>query len=274
MGSKARKKPDAAKKSGDRKVTGGKPHILAFALTPILVALVAAVLFLPSPALNVAGLGGDSGPAKAVIVDQLGATYPNPDFGAQATAILEDAGYAVDYVAPEDVTVDFYRKLPSGGYDFIVLRTHSTAEISRGDEDVKSVSLFTNEPYTRDRYYEEQVAGRIGFAQYNDGGEQYFGVTADFVRESMVGRLNGATVVMMGCQGLLNDLAAQAFYDIGAGDFISWDGLVSGEHTDAATEELIRNITVNGLPSDEAVTRTMAKVGPDPTYGSQLILAR
>jgi hypothetical protein len=274
MGSKARRKPGAAKKSGVQGTAGRRPHVLVYALPPILIALIGAVLFLPSPALNVAGLGGDSGPPKAVIVDQLGATYPNADFATEATRILEDAGYAVDYVPPEDVTVDFYRALPKGGYDFIVLRSHSTAEVSRGDEDVKSVSLFTNEPYTRDRYYDEQVEGRIGFAQYSEGGDQFFGVTAEFVRNSMEGRFDGATVVMMGCQGLLNDLAAQAFYDIGAGDFISWDGLVSGAHTDTATEELIRNITINDLPSEEAVAQTMSKVGPDPTYGSQLILAR
>lgn len=274
MASKARKKPHAAKKSGVTRTTGRWPHAVLYVLPPVLIAVLAAVLFLPSPALNVAGLGGDSGPPKAVIVDQLGASYPNPDFATRATDILEDAGYVVDYVPPEDVTVDFYRTLPRDGYDFVVLRSHSTAEISRGEEDVKSVSMFTNEPYTRDRYYDEQIEGRIGFAQYSEHGDQFFGITADFVRKSMQGRFDGATIIMMGCQGLLNDLAAQAFYEVGAGDFISWDGLVSGAHTDTTTEELIRNITINDLPSDEAVVRTMEAVGPDPTYGSKLILAR
>jgi len=234
--------------------------------------VVAAVLLLPSPALDLAALGGRSpSPLTAAIVDQLGATQPNPDFVKAATDTLEQAGYRVDYYPPEAVTVDFYRSLPGGDYDLIVLRTHSTAVISRGEEEVESVSLFTNEPYSRDRYYDEQVAGRIGFAQYQEGGSQFFGVTADFVRFSMNGRFDGSTIVMMGCQGFVNERAFAAFAERGAGDFISWNGLVSAVHTDEATEHLLRHLTLERQPAEEAVTLTMTEVGPDPTYGSRLL---
>lgn len=241
-------------------------------LASIVAAVAAAVLLLPSPALNVAGLGGEpSSPLTAVIVDQLGSTQPNPEFVEATTETLELAGYVVDYVPPEAVTVELYRDLPKGGWDMIVLRTHSTAVISRGEEDVTSVSLFTNESYSRDRYYDEQLQGRIGFAEYLDGGPQYFGITAEFIKSSMRGDFGGATIVMMGCQGLLNEVAADAFIEKGAGDFISWNGLVSAVHTDEATGRLLRHLTVESRPAEAAVALTMDEVGPDPTYGSHLL---
>ncbi|GAG23053.1 unnamed protein product, partial [marine sediment metagenome] len=68
--------------------------------------------------------GGPSGP-RAVIVDQLSLSQRNPDFTASATDILEQADYTVDYFPGEQVTVDFYRNLPTHGYDLIILRVHS-----------------------------------------------------------------------------------------------------------------------------------------------------
>jgi len=60
---------------------------------------------------------------KAAIVDQgsLAPTAgPNPVFVKKATAILKEAGFSVDYYPGEEVTVEFYRNLPTYGYDFII----------------------------------------------------------------------------------------------------------------------------------------------------------
>ena len=269
------------RKRAGRKASSSPQHVaqsLRPPKKPLLALIVAAVaigaLLLSPPGRDVVGLGGGPPTLTAAIVDQLGATYPSPAFAEAATDTLEQAGYDVDYYPPEEVTVEFYRDLPRGDYDLIVLRNHSTAEITRGEEDVRSVSLFTNEPYSRDRYYAEQLEGRIGFAQYSEHGPQYFGITAEFIESSMEGRFDGTTIVMMGCQGLLNDLAAEAFARKGAGDYISWDGLVSADHTDTATLSLLHHLTVDNMPTDEAVATTMDDVGPDPSHGSQLLLYR
>lgn len=207
---------------------------------------------------------------KAAVVDHLGLTQPDQAFMDDATQLLEKSGYRVDYYPPEQVTVDFYRHLPEHGYDLLVLRTHSTAVISRGGEDVKSISLFSNEPYSRDRYYDEQVAGRIGFAQYTDQSPMLFGITADFITKSMVGRFHDTVVLIMGCQGLVNDKAAQAFEEKGARTYFGWDGLVSAAYTDRATKALLRHLVVESSTPQDAVARTMDEVGPDPDNGSQL----
>ena len=70
-------------------------------------------------------------PLKAAIIDQLALTDPNPAFVKEATRELEDAGYRVDYVPPEAVTVDFYRALPKKGYHLIILRSHSSSARSQ-----------------------------------------------------------------------------------------------------------------------------------------------
>lgn len=214
---------------------------------------------------------GSESARKAAIVDQLSLTAPNPKVVRTVSDILESNGYEVDYYKGEDVSVDLYRTLPQRGYSFILLRVHSTALITRGEEDVTSVSLFTGQPYTQDLYYTEQLQGRVGFAQYAEDGPKFFGVTSEFVRESMKGEFNNATVLMMGCQGFINDRGAEAFAEKGARTFIGWDGLVSAAHTDEATEVLVRKLVAEGADGDEAVSMTMAEVGPDPDFGSQLV---
>jgi hypothetical protein len=230
------------------------------------------IALLMSPAVDVAGVfsGADSS-QRAVIVDQLSATQPNQGFADSTTAVLEGAGYSVDYYSGDEVTVDLYRRLPEGNYDLVILRTHSTADVSRGEEEVTSVSLFTNEPYTKDRYYDEQLEARVGFAQYEEGGPRWFGITSAFVKESMKGDFDDALVIGMGCQGLVNELAAEAFAAKGASAFIGWDRNVSAEHTDKATERLLQLIVGEGLSPEEATAKTMRELGPDPYYGGSLV---
>ncbi len=234
----------------------------------------AAAVLLSSPGQQVTGLLQDDSPPavlRAAIVDQLSLTAPNRDFSDTATDTLRKAGYEVDYYAGEQVTVNFYRNLPQLNYDLIILRTHSTAIVSRGEDEVPTVSLFTNEPYSRDRYYEEQVAGYLGFASYFDGGPQVFGITADFVRSAMNGRFDDTVILMMGCDGLRNDEAAEAFIERGASSYVSWSEFVSANHTDVATERLLELLITEKVALPEAVAQTNADVGPDPTFGSELL---
>jgi hypothetical protein len=203
---------------------------------------------------------------SAAIVDQLSLTQPNPDLVQSATRTLEQAGYTVDYYPGEQVTVDFYRNLPLHDYDLIVLRAHSGVARTAG-----SVGLFTSEPYSPTRYLAEQRAGVFLRAHYYDGGELYFGINPRFVEASMAGRFDNTLIIMMGCWGLTRGDMAEAFVRRGAHAVVSWDGLVSAAHTDAATEQLLEHLLVDRLTVPEAVAQTMDEVGPDPTYGSSLL---
>jgi len=179
---------------------------------------------------------------------------------------------SVDYYPGEEVTVDFYRTLPSRGYDLILLRAHSTGRITGEGAGAADVSLFTSERYEPGLYV-EQLTGGLGAATYFAGGEQYFGITSDFIRSSMRGEFDGATIVVMGCEGLSNSAAAQALLDRGADAVVGWTGLVSAVHTDTATSNLLQDLVIEDLTLPEAVAQTMDNVGPDPVYGSDLVLS-
>jgi hypothetical protein len=218
------------------------------------------------------GAGDDSDDVqRAAIVDQLSLTAPNQQFVDEATAFLEGNAYEVDYFSGEQITVDFYRRLPEGDYDLLLLRVHSTADVSRGEEDVTAVSLFTGQPYSRDLFYDEQLEGKVGFAQYTEESPKLFGITSEFVRESMKGEFDDTVVLMMGCQGFINSQGAEAFEAKGAQTFIGWDGLVSAQHTDEATMLLLRHLIEGEEAPADAIAQTMASVGPDPDYGSRLV---
>jgi hypothetical protein len=221
---------------------------------------------------------GDSspGPKTAAIVDQLGLTQPNPSFAQVAGNILEQAGYMADYYPGEDVTVDFYRDLPSHDYDMLILRVHSAIatgiDADTGEEiETEYLGLFSGEPFDAEKYPQGRLKG-LGKASYYEGAPPLFGIASDFIRYSMRGEFHGATVLMMGCDGLTMDATAKAFVDKGAKAVVGWSGPVSASHTDTAAESLLRHLLLERLPIGDAVGQTMAEVGPDPTYGSRLVV--
>jgi hypothetical protein len=212
----------------------------------------------------------DTGP-RAAIVDQLALTQPNQGFVDEATEMLEQAGYAVDYYPGEKVTVEFYRGFPAQPYDLIIFRVHSAL----GREDglpADWVTLFTVDSYHDTWYVDEQKARRLSKVSYYEDGPPYFGIMPEFVRSSMKGNLQDSTVLLMGCDGLATETIAEALVDKGARGVVSWNGLVSGDHTDAAAEQLLRHLVIEGLPLGQAVEKAAAEVGPDPAYGSVLRL--
>ncbi len=217
------------------------------------------------------GGAGDDGPPRAAIVDQLAFNIKNPDFVTKATGLLEEAGYQVDYYPPEQVTVDFYREIASRGYDFILFRAHADRLQATAKDGTKfdDVVLFTTEPYDKEKYVPDQAANRLVIARYDTGGEPYFGVAPGFFR-STGGNFHGATIVVMGCEGFLTDRTAEAFVQMGAKAYISWNETVTAGHTDAATEVLLQHLLIERKTPPEAVALTMADVGPDPMYDSRL----
>ena len=192
------------------------------------------------------------------------------------TGTLQAAGYTVDYFSGEYATVDLFRILPERGYDLLILRVHSArVKESREGALTEEVALFTGEAYDESKYQQEQWSYRLDVARYHNAqGEEtlVFGIGPDFIRDSMKGRFQGTTVIMMGCDGLSSNTAAAAFVDKGASAVVSWSGLVSAAHTDAATEALVRRLVVDGLDAQQAVARTASELGPDPSYGSTLLV--
>ncbi|MGA2286587.1 MAG: hypothetical protein ABSG55_10000 [Dehalococcoidia bacterium] len=232
--------------------------------------------------------GGRQEPShRAAIVDQLSARIPNASFVDSATSMLEQAGYSVDYYDADKVTVDFFRDLPTHDYDLIILRAHSA--IPRKDLSLPSdvpqdvldkimvqigddVLLFTSQPYDSTAYLDDQKALRLFPVVYTGDSmaNAYFAVSSFFVKSSMRGRFNGTTIILMGCSSLASDKTAAALVDKGAKGVVGWSDMVSPEHTDQATAQLLQHLLKDKLPLAKAVDMTNSEVGQDPTYGSSM----
>jgi len=208
----------------------------------------------------------NSGIPRAAIIDQLHNDIPNLEYQKNVTAYLTSAGYDVDIYTTDDITVNFYKKLPSMNYEFIVIRSHSL-----GDGTVEeSASLFTGEIYRRDRYMDEQYAGQVGKGlQYLPaeverlGGwealrdETYFVVGSKLVDELMVGTFPNSIIVLGGCETTEGTTLADSLLQRGASEVIGWNGLVSSKDNDKVIMKLLEDTLLNEVEIQHAVQSVM-----------------
>lgn len=207
---------------------------------------------------------------KAAIVDQLYAfDYPNQEFIEQVTDTLESYGFHVDLYQGDEVTVDFYRSLPSRGHELIILRTHSGLIKMKGEAVVKT-SLFTSEGYSRIKYVTEQLNEELVKASVGEGYPFYFAIDSKFITRRMKGQFDNTVIIITGCSGLYFDDLAQAFTDKGASTYLAWDHAVGADYVDGATIALVENLCIDGLTIDQAVAKTMEEKGHDPEGGAVL----
>ncbi|MBX5328627.1 MAG: hypothetical protein QHH18_07390 [Candidatus Bathyarchaeota archaeon] len=231
---------------------------MALTVVSILAGLLIYYFFIPkAPAVY------EAVPKTAAIVDQLAITHSNVAFVTSVNETLTSAGFSVDYYNYSEVTVDFYKQLPSKRYSLIILRVHSGVGQYSG-----LTSLYTSEPHSQWPHYWEQMNDEVVAVEYVSGGPIYFAITSKFVRNSDA--CKNSIIIMMGCDGLTATDMASAYVEKGAKAYISWNGPVSPGHTDTATSELIRNLVLKNQTIADAVNNTMNVVGSDPNYHSQL----
>ena len=268
---------------GPRPDEGGARRFRVWAV--LIVVALAVALAAAGVIFMLAGGSGGRSQLRAAIVDQLGNRIPNPSFVENATATLKEAGYTVDYYAGDEATVELYRDLPTHDYDIVIWRAHSAVPnkdlslptdvdpliIERVMSKIgNDVLLFTSQPYDGTAYLEEQKVMRLFPVVYggDSASDTYFAISSGFVEASMRGGFDHTTIILMGCSSLASEKTAAAFVDRGAGAVIGWSDTVSPEHTDAATERLLQYLLKDSLPTAEAVEKTMAELGPDPSYGA------
>ena len=206
----------------------------------------------------------------AAIIDQVALSSPNPEFIQQARSYLTSAGFSVDVYEGESITVEFLRTLPTRGYNLIVFRTHSTNDFIDPAPPGKPVFLYTGERHDRYRYTYEQLTRQImaGRVLYEEDAPKLFIVGPEFVRHGMQGRFEGTLMLIGGCASLATPELAEAFLERGATAIIGWNGLVDKSHNDRALLHLLRLLTVDELPIEQAVLHTRFEIGPDPTFNS------
>ena len=209
---------------------------------------------------------------KAAIVDQLYLREPNPELIAAATRILESYGFEVDVWQGTDITVDFYRKLPSLGYKFILLRVHSGLLVSlEGDKVITldTTYLFTAENYTTMRYQADQLTDKVSNALMEENSPLVFAVNSEFLKNAE-GEFNHTVVLAMGCESYkYNDMPA-VFIEKGASVYVGWNDVVSLEHVDEVILNLLGNLCTANMTLSQSISLTMEEIGADPYFGSYL----
>jgi len=212
---------------------------------------------------------------KAVIIDQLYLDFPNESFQENATKILMQAGYEVDLVTTEDITVDFYKQLPTMDYEFIVMRTHSLAIYG----DKPSSWIFTGEMYSDKKHTLDTMSGLLSPGvpffindelerqmTYSEAAKQrQFMIGSKLIDESMEGTFPGSIIVMGGCETMAYTHLADSFIDRGASLVVGWNELVGARQNDNTIMLLLEEILVNGLEVDEAIDSVMKDFSKDKT---------
>jgi len=215
----------------------------------------------------------DSTP-RAAIVDQLAVMELNQEFIEQVTAELEACGFEVDIYSGEEVSVEFYRRLPQKGYKLIIFRAHAGLLQAEEDGEVVGVKeatyLFTAEEYRQSRYIVEQLDDQLLPAEMEMDYPLVFAINSRFITESMQGRFDDTLIIMMGCSGAYLTDMSNAFILKGASTYMGWGGSVSLDYVDRAATDLITNLCSGGMTIGEAVTETMTGIGPDPVWDAGL----
>jgi len=242
------------------------------------------------------------GPPRAAIIDQLHDDISNPYFQNKATEFLETAGYEVELFTTKQLTVDFYKRLPSMNYEFIVFRTHA---IGNDEKDVASgkepVSLFTGEKYRDDKYITEQLSGQISKGapymssvldvsadlseltnsnktrieidvtssfQVVDDSNPYFLIGSKYVDEIMEGRFHDTVLVLGGCSTLSSPTLAKSLINRGASSVIGWDSLVGSVSNDNTMLKFLENYLINEMEIKDAVDLAMNEVPKGSNYNA------
>jgi len=232
---------------------------------------------------------------KAAIIDQLYYDIPNKDFHQKATEFLESAGYKVDIFTTKDITIDFYKKLPTLGYKFVVIRSHGAADTTD-----QSVTLFTGEKYDIEKYTSEQLFGQVKKGtpllevtflgnttgsqldmdsqwditndtyrtitipanQFFSSDEEYFVITPTFVDSAMEGKFSQTIFVLGGCKTMQTDSLAQSLVKRGASSVAGWDDQIGAFDNDAAMLKLLEGLLVNKMEMQDAVDSAMKLLPP------------
>jgi hypothetical protein len=242
--------------------------VLAFSL---IVCLIIAVFFYsegffaggPRTGRSLGGSVKDS-VLRAALIDALSNASVGGEFADAVNRTLRGTGFVVDVYQGSEVTVDFLEKF-AGGYKLVIFRVHSALSFDGG------LYLFTAEPYSGEKYVQEQYFRFILKEAYaTESSQHVFAVNWGFVCALMAGEFNGTLVVVMGCDGSSDSRIAEEFVNQGAVGYVGWNGSVLLSHSDEAVLHLVEDLYVGKQPLKMAVDDTNSRVGRDPAYGSVL----
>ncbi len=158
------------------------------------------------------------------------------------------------------------------GYRFILMRVHSGSlvEIKNGQAtEMPDTYLFTAENYTTSRYVTDQLTNKVSYAIMEANSPNVFAVDSEFIKDAD-GTFNKTVILAMGCESSRHTDLQDAFIAKGASVYIGWSDVVTLDHVDKVTLDLLKNLCTGGMTISEGISQTMATLGHDPYYNSFL----
>lgn len=201
---------------------------------------------------------------KAALIDALYNSYPNVEFTESVNKSLRLAGFKVDIHQGEEVTVDFLKNLQNG-YKLIIFRMHSA--LSNDNE----LFLFTAEPYSTEKYVQEQYFRIVKKAYATDDSQPVFAVNWGFIKKCMTEKFKDTLIVLMSCDSANDPQLLKEFVNQGAIGCVGWNGPVLLAHSDRAVSHFIEALYLRKLSLNEALNDTNNVVGMDPFSNSVLL---
>ena len=216
----------------------------------------------------------------AAIIDQLHDLIPNKRHQQKALEYLESAGYDVDIYTTEDITVDFYKKLPSMNYKFIYIRTHSLEVLQLGN----STFLFTGEKYNINNHIMEQLSNQVhnalpitdqipiemikNYTMLVDA--SYFTIGSKLIDELMIGKFPQSVIIIGGCESVRNHDLAKSLLLRGASVVIGWDRSINSFENDKVMLELLEETLITKIGIHDAIISINEEFSPNLKYSSML----
>ena len=208
---------------------------------------------------------------KAAIIDGLSEDLPNPSLINEMSKILKSAGYEVTVFNGSRVNVELFKNLPKMDFKLIIMRLH-------GGKIRQPIGLFIGseifaEPFSEGKYEYEYYSGYLLKSVAYIGGKEYFVITPAYVSEKFRGRFPGSATTILSCYSMWDQMLASSFIKRGASIVVGIDKKADIGYLDKVGLELVKQIS-QGVSVEEAVSRTMDKIGPDPVSGAKLLYVK
>ena len=220
------------------------------------------------------GYLGGLGACRALVIDQLGIDYPNPELLGEVAEELGRAGCSVTVLEGGAFRVSSLGILKY--YDVVIFRGHTGwANIynpATGEFKVY-VALFTGEEYKPGLYPELARRGYIARGiplvkpspEYN---RSYVALTQYYLRDKLEVK-EGAVFILSTCFAGAPELA-RILVGKGAGLVVSWDGNVTVPHADEALLKLVE-LYARTHSWSRALEELPSEYRVDPVTGSKLV---
>lgn len=213
-----------------------------------------------------------SPPGRALVLEPFGTDLGfGPNAGAGVVSALTDAGFSVDVLRDDQVTVPVMQGISQ--YSIVYIETHSQTVdnhgfILTGDQDAADYTTMRRDCAPSNPSYCALMQGFAG----HDAGHLYNAITDRFIQNDLTGTFPNSTIVFInGC----NLLAAPSFWNALAAKntatMVSWNNDVDSAITEPSADLFFKDMAQGMSVTDAVAAVTAAGLGTstftDPTDG-------